>query len=230
MTVISISSGISGYSRSEDLRPRQVSMKTQEALASKTLTYDEQEEINKFQDVIDGLSSEDQEAVETYLEETLEKMRKGETDMTALAADAPDALKAAMEAEGLDLSSVLKSVSQHSPEAVGAVDMQVDENISIIQQVTASLDEEDQAAANKYMQDVMDKMHSGKFDVDELADNAPTALANALKEQEADLKSMLESMNSKFLSVTAATDYSTVLFSKLSSISIDLGPDDKAQA
>ena len=86
MSVISISSGVSGYSRSEDLRPKQVSMKEQEALASKTLTYDEQEEINKFQDVIDGLSSEDQDAVETYLEEALEKMRKGETDMTALAA------------------------------------------------------------------------------------------------------------------------------------------------
>ena len=135
-----------------------------------------------------------------------------------------------MEAEGLDLSSVLKNVSEHSPEAAGAVDMQVDENISIIQQATASLDEEDQASVNKYMQNVMDKIHSGKFDVNELADNAPTALAKALEEQEVDLKSILESMNNKFLSVTAATDYSTVLFSKLSSISIDLGPDDKQQA
>ncbi len=176
------------------------------------LSRKEQKELDKLQDVISSLSEEDKAAAQNYMQNVQEAIIDGTFDAKDLADAAPDALKEAMEEEGLDLKDIIKDMDSNYQTAVANAPVNVDiESMTRFTIAVASASETDSEEVEKYMDKVHEAIESGDFDISALAAKAPDSLKTALEEQGLDMESMITDMYMNSPQNMPVVDYSSKL-------------------
>ncbi len=144
-------------------------------------------------------SEAEQSEVKEFLGKLHNSIANGSIDAATLAEQAPDSLKTLAEEEGLNIESLLNSLSKMPPppnmQRSGM--MMSSEFGQFFSKIESELGEEDIAAIKNFFDSARSEFISGSLDIDALIGKAPQLLLDISESMNIDINSLLNDMLSK---------------------------------
>jgi len=145
------------------------------------------------------MSADDQSSIKSFMDEIKTSTEDGSFDASALAEEAPEALQAYAEENGLDLTELVQDLSTASqgPGVYGPPPpppMEETEESSLDLSSLEDLTDEEQTELQAFMEEMKSSIEDGTFDAATLAESAPDVLETVAEENGMSMTELIQEL------------------------------------